>query len=609
MAFDGITLKKIVSELKILEGAKVNYIYEPDSNTIVIGLYNGIKYALNIDISANNYRINLTTNTKPNPLTPPNFCMLLRKYLEGSKITKIYINGLERICYIDFECFSEIGDKIQRTLIIELMGKYSNVILVKENMIIIDAMKRFDSTYKEKTNKDNNILDNNEVSDKSRDIMPGRHYIKPEANKREFEDISEEDFVRLINESDCKTLDTAIVNLVNGVSMQFVKSALEENKLSNTIANSSIKSLYKYINEVLENNCQNAIIEDYKNGYTVKLLETENIIDEDIQEKEASNIYNNVQANFVLDDFYSKKQGEEEYKNFRNSLLKILSNTLDKIVRKLDNINDKIKACEDMEQNKISGELLLSNIYRFTENYEKAKEPGMILITEDTQYIELQNYYNNNELIKIKINPKLTISKNADKYFKKYNKEKNTLQVTKIQKEQTQKELNYIESLVYELDNCKTIEEVDEVYNEVTENILFTNLKLNRKEKKTNKKDVSMLDNYMKLKVDDYDVFIGKNNKQNDYLTLKVAKDNDYWFHTKDIHGSHLILKCNGQMPKEETIIRCAELASYYSKAKFSSNVPVDYTLAKYVKKPKGTPPGYVIFTNNKTVYVNPSNG
>jgi len=163
--------------------------------------------------------------------------------------------------------------------------------------------------------------------------------------------------------------------------------------------------------------------------------------------------------------------------------------------------------------------------------------------------------------------------------------------------------------LVYELDNCKTIEEIDEVYNEVTENILFTDLKLNRKEKKTNKKDVSMLDNYMKLKVDDYDVFIGKNNKQNDYLTLKVAKDNDYWFHTKDIHGSHLILKCNGQMPKEETIIRCAELASYYSKAKFSSNVPVDYTLAKYVKKPKGTPPGYVIFTNNKTVYVNPSNG
>lgn len=604
MAFDGITLKKIVSELKILEGSKINYIYEPDSNTIVIGLYNGIKYALNIDISANNYRINLTTNTSPNPLTPPNFCMLLRKYLEGSKITKINMNGLERICYIDFECISEIGDKVKRTLVIELMGKYSNVILVKENMIIIDALKRFDSTYKEKTTKNSNMIDNNVVSDKSRDIMPGRHYIKPEANKREFENISEEEFITSINESEEKTLDTAIVSLINGVSIQFVKSALEENKLSNTIANSSIKSLYKYINKVLENDCQNAIIEDYKNGYTVKLKDKNTNKNSDVSE-----IYKNLQANMLLDDFYSKKQEEEDYKNFRNSLLKILSNTLDKIVRKLDNINDKIKACEDMEQNKISGELLLSNIYRFTENYEKAKQPGIILITEDTEYVELENYYDNNKLLKIRINPKLTISKNADKYFKKYNKEKNTLQVTKIQKEQTQKELNYIESLVYELDNCKTIQEVDEVYNEVTENILFTDMKLNRKEKKTNKKDVSMLDNYIRLKVDDYDVFIGKNNKQNDYLTLKVAKDNDYWFHTKDIHGSHLILKCNGQMPKEETIIRCAELASYYSKAKFSSNVPVDYTLAKYVKKPKGTPPGYVIFTNNKTVYVNPSNG
>lgn len=593
MAFDGITLRKVTSELQILIGAKVNYIYEPDTNTIVIGLYNGVKYALNIDTSANNYRINLTTMAKPNPLNPPNFCMLLRKYLENSKITKIYMNGLERICYIDFECYNEIGDKVIRTLIVELMGKYSNVILVKENMIIIDALKRFDSRYKEI-----NIDD-----DKSRDIMPGRHYIKPNADKKEFEDISEEEFIRIINESNCKTLDTAIINNINGISKQFVKSALEENKLSNTIANSSIKSIYNYIKNVISNDCKNAIIQSYKDGYTVKLLDK--LLDEN-ENRDVSETYKNLKANFTLDDFYTKKEGEEEYKNYRNSLLKILSVTLDKIVKKLNNINDKIKTCEDMEQNKISGELLLSNIYRFTENYEKAKENGMILITENTEYVELENYYDENKPIKIKINPKLTISKNADKYFKKYNKEKNTLEVTKVQKIETQKELNYIESLVYELDNCKTIEEVDEVYNEVTENILFTDVKIKKKEKKSTKKEISMLDNYIKMKVDDYDVFIGKNNKQNDYLTLKVAKDNDYWFHAKDIHGSHLILKCNGQMPKEETIIRCAELASYYSKAKFSSNVPVDYTLAKYVKKPKGTPPGYVIFTNNKAVYVNP---
>lgn len=587
MAFDGITLRKIISELKILEGGKVNQIYQPDLNTIVIGIYNANKYALNIDTSANNYRMNLTTTAKPNPLTPPNFCMLLRKYLEGSKITKIYMEGLERICYIDFECYNEIGDKVTRTLIIELMGKYSNVILAKENMIIIDALSRFDSSYKAKTTKMDNMQDN-----KARDIIPSRLYIKPESAKTEFEDISENDFIELVNDSEYKTLDTAITNLINGISKTFIKSALEELKLSNTIANTSIKSLYHYISDILYNDCKCAKMIEYKDGYTV-ILNDENV-DSDLQ------------ANWILDDWYTKKQNDEEYKNYRNSLLKILSATLDKIVRKLDNINEKIKSCEDMEQNKVSGELLLSNIYRFTNSYERAKSEGMIFIKEDTEYVELENYYEDNKIVKIKINPKLTMSKNADKYFKKYNKEKNTLEVTKIQKENTQKELNYIESLVYELDNCKTLEEVDDVYNEVSENILFNDIKLKRKEQKSNKKEVSMLDNYMKLKIDDYDVFIGKNNKQNDYLTLKVAKDNDYWFHTKDTHGSHLILKCNGQTPRDEAIIRCAELASYYSKAKFSSNVPVDYTLAKYVKKPKGTPPGYVIYTNNKTVYVNP---
>lgn len=595
MAFDGITLRKVISELKILEGGKVNQIYEPDKSAIVIGIYNGNKYALNIDTSASNYRMNLTTRRKTNPIAPPNFCMLLRKYLEGSQITKIYMEGLERICYIDFECFNEIGDKVKRTLIIELMGKYSNVILVKENMAIIDALSRFDSTYKAKMSKVDDDL-----SDKARDIMPGRLYTKPKSgSKIEFESLSEVDFVKAIEGSGCKTLDLAIVSIINGISKQFVRSALEELHLSNTISIASIKNVYEYIRDVLENDCKNAKIARYKEGYSVVLSKDNSSEDDEIP---------NLQANFLLDDLYSKKEADEEYKRYRNSLLKILSVTLDKIVRKLENINEKIKACEDMEQNKIAGELLLNNIYRFTENYEKAKNEGMILITEDTEYVELENYYDDNKIMKIKINPKLSISKNADKYFKKYNKEKNTLEVTRLQKETTKKELNYIESLVYELDSCGTIEEVDEVYNEVSENILFNDVKLKKREQKSSKKEISMLDNYMKLKIDDYDVFIGKNNKQNDYLTLKIAKDNDYWFHTKDTHGSHLILKCNGKMPKEETIIKCAELASYYSKAKFSSNVPVDYTLAKYVKKPKSTPPGYVIYTNNKTVYVNPNN-
>lgn len=209
--------------------------------------------------------------------------------------------------------------------------------------------------------------------------------------------------------------------------------------------------------------------------------------------------------------------------------------------------------------------------------------------------------------MKIPIDSSKSISQNAEKYFKKYNKMKKTMEVVKIQKKETNKELDYLESLIQEMDNCSNINDVDEVYNEISENILFSDVNFKNKHKKDKKQDVSSLSNYIKTQVDDFDVLIGKNNKQNDYITFKVANENDYWFHAKDIHGSHLILRCNGITPKISTIEKCAKLCAYYSKAKFSSHVPVDYALRKHVKKPHGAVPGYVIYTTNKTIYVDPS--
>ncbi len=577
MAFDGITLRKIISELQILNGGKVNQIYVPTNTNIIISIYNGSKYALNIDTSANNYRIHLTTKSSSNPLVAPNFCMLLRKYLVNSKISKIYMNGLERICYIDFECFNEINDKVTRTLAIELMGKYSNVTLLNDKKIIIDALKKFDG------------------DGISRSIIPSKEYITPVYDKEEFFNLTQKEFVNLIMSSDYKTLDTAIPNIINGISKQFIKSALDSIKLSNTVSASSLSSIYNYIKSILDNNCKNSEIREFKDNYSVFYCVNENA---------------NINSNLLLDDFYYKKLLNEEYISYRNTLLKILSSTLDKIVKKLENINDKIENAKKLDEYKISGELLISNIYKFTNDYNLvSKDKNMILITENTKYVELENFYDNNNLIKIQINPSISISKNAEKYFKKYNKAKNTLEVTNVQKIETQKELNYIESLVYSLDNCKTIQDIDEVYNEISENILFSSLNLKNKKTQKTKDNNSMINNYMKFKVDDYDVFIGKNNRQNDYLTLKLANPNDYWFHTKDIHGSHLILRCNGETPKMETITKCAELAAYYSKAKFSSHVPVDYTLVKNIKKPHGSSPGYVIYSTNKTIYVNPNSG
>lgn len=573
MAFDGITLNTVIKELqKTLINGKVNKIYEPNKNNLIISIYNKHNYVLNIDTSANNYSLYLSTHLKENPLNAPSFCMVLRKYLTSSIIKEIYMNGLERICYINFECLNEMNDTVTRTLVIELMGKYSNIILLNENNTIIDALKKFDS---EST---------------FRDIMPARKYSPPPISKLEFTDTSISDFENNITSSDFKTLENAIPNIYNGISKLFIQSAIDALHLSNTISFKSLNDIYQYIKKILDGN---STFKNFKNNYSVYPFDKEISVGKErsINESILSN-------NFFLDDFYYQKELSESYIQYRNYLLKILNSTLDKILKKMDNINVKIESCKNMDSYKLYGELLTANIYKF-KNYNNFSE---------LNEVEVYDYYNNKN-IQIPIKSSISIQENAQSYFKKYNKMKNTLSIVSIQKAETNKELDYLESLIQEMDNCGNISDVDEVYNEISDNILFCDTSINSKHKNKNVKrnDISSISNYIKLKIDDFDVFVGKNNKQNDYLTLKVANDSDYWFHAKDIHGSHLILKCDGITPKISTIEKCAKICAYYSKAKFSSHVPVDYTLRKFVKKPRGSVPGYVIYTNNKTIYVDPS--
>ena len=444
--------------------------------------------------------------------------------------------------------------------------------------------------------------------------MPGREYIEPVDEKYNFKKTSENEFVEIIEKSSYKTLESAIPNLFTGISKLFVQNIINTLELTNTISRKSLKNIYEYINEIIDcSNSSNLKLIINKNNYSVGFEEREN---NDLTINKDNNKNNNKNnnkddylseedenifiINFELDDFYNNKIEKELFTNYRNGLLKILENTLDKLTKKLYNINEKVELCKKKDDYKIYGELLLANIYRL-------KNVNTIQ-NENTLEVQVENYYDNNKKINIPINPKISISKNAENYFKKYDKMKRTLDVVNKQKEQTNKELNYLSTIIDELDTCTTISDINEVYEEVSENILFNEVSNHKKYKsgKVKKEDTQMLLNYLKFKVDDYDVLVGKNNKQNDYITLHVANDTDYWFHTKDIHGSHLILRCNGVTPKLETIKKCAEIAAYHSKAKFSSHVPVDYTQIKNVKKPKGAVPGYVIYKNNKTIYVTP---
>ena len=583
MAFDGIVLNSVISELQPLVGAKLDHIAEPNQNNIILSVYKDHNYAINIDTTASNYAMYLTTHKKQNPKTAYNFCMVLRKHLSSARIKSIHMIGLERIAYIDFECYDSLGDLTTKTLAIELMGKYSNIILLKDDYTIIDALKKYKNA-----NVDDSI-------DNARNIFPGASYFVPNNNKLNFNKTSINDFINNGLKSDFQTLDSYIPNSYVGISKQFVQCAISFLGISNTLSNDNLKEIYNYINKIINNSFD---IEEFKNNYSIVLddrdLENE-LLKQRLSEDFDTNILDTFKVNFFLDDFYSSRLEKESFDLYKNNLLKVLSTNLDKLVRKMDNINKKIESCSDMDKFKTYGELLTANLYRLKD-----------LKPNDTS-IELENYYDNNNLVTIDIDPTIDANLNAQKYFKKYNKLKNTLNITSIQKEETSKELNYLESLVYSLDNCSTISDLDEIYQEISENLIFNDYNFNKKGKfKKSKTDGSTINNYMKFKIDDYDVFVGKNNIQNDYLTTKLANKNDMWFHVKDLQGSHVILRCNGETPKLETIRECSKLAAKYSKAKFSSHVPVDYCLVKYVKKPNGAQPGYVIYTTNKTEYVDP---
>ena len=550
MAFDGIVTKAIVTELQELVGSKIDKVHEPDKNTIVLGLYSqGKNYALNICIDAHNCRLNLTTHTKPNPLVAPNFCMLLRKYLIGGKISNISMQGLERIVNIEIETINEFNEIENKTLILELMGKHSNIILKNQNDIIIDAMRH--------------IASNNSY----REILPSRIYTLPQSNKYEFTKLTgQEEFREKLTidsaESDCAK---KLSNTFTGISLSFAKSAVEHRKLL---------EIYNYINEII--NSKKLKFELNGSDYVLKLSD---------QEKER------FELNFFIDDFYFERETTEAFTNARNTMLRMILEVLKKYKNRLASIDAKLQECNGMDKYRLYGELITANLYQLTNTHSDS--------------IELYNYYDNSN-IKIPLDVKYSPSMNAKRYFKKYSKLKNAYKIVSEQKVETEKELNYIESIVYELEDSTCLEDVQDIFEEISENVVFKE-KLKRKEKKNKnqKKKKQQKFSPIEYEVNGYKIYVGRNNKENDWLTLSFASKTDYWFHTKDVQGSHVILKADKEV-NDDILVKAAEIASKHSKAKMSSNVPVDYCLVQFVKKPNGSKPGMVIFTNNKTLNVNP---
>ncbi len=594
MAFDGLVNFSIVNEIKnkIING-KIDKIFEPSYDEIVLGIYcNGAKYALELNINSKYYRASLTTHAKPNPNQAPNFCMTLRKYLLGTHITNIYTSHLERIVFIEFEGYNKSNDFSIKKLVVELMGKHSNIILLNKDGIIIDALKHFSIN-----------------SGSSRNIYAGEKYLSPKSNKLDFNEITDEDeFYRvLVNNSkrlNSLSLQIILSNTFTGICKTSIKAFETWLSTEDELNKTTSDKLFKYINQLLSCN-EMVVCVDFNNDYALKYIPQSSLDQANCsftEKNEISNLeeYKKVplQINFFIDDYYIEKETHNTFINYRDSLLRFIITKLNKLTEKLEYINSKLQECKELENYKLYGELMTSNLYRINNH--------------NIGEITLENYYDNNSPVTIKLDKSISPSANAKKFFKKYQKLKSTKQYVDKQKTDIILNIDYLESIVYEINSAKTIIELDNIYEELVETSIVKEKTLNKSTQKSHKRKTighsvitkTGIGEPLKFEVDGFTVLIGKNNKQNDYLTTKIANENDIWFHVKDFHGSHTILKTANKMPSQETINKCASLAKNYSKASQSSNIPVDYTFAKFVKKPSGSKPGMVIYTHEQTVIV-----
>ena len=570
MAFDGFITKSIISELKgIIIGAKVNKVYEPTKNEIILSLYNnGENYLLNLCANPEFCRIHLTNYSKQNPQNAYNFCMLLRKYLVNGRIVNISNYDLERTIEIQFECYNDLNDLVKRKLFIEIMSRQSNVILTNEKNIIIDTLKHCDS---------------------SRDLLPAHEYTFMPITKKSFLNLNSfEEFYKIFEQEtaslEASSLSKFFTNTFIGFSKPFIKENLSVLNVSDTdYSKDDLEKTYNHIKEI------------------VSFMGTNKITCKEIGSKDYTLVTNKFEEesesiNAFIDKFYYNKEQTSLFINSRNNLLKIVSSSLKKTYKKLENINQKLKECDDMDKFRLYGELLTANLYQFDSN-------------SNVKEVTVNNYYDNNSPITIPMDISLSFQKNIEKYFKKYNKLKNALSIVSEQKKEAEKELDYIESIVFNLSNAKTINDISGVYEEISENV-STKKAITKQQKNKNikKKSSSEVIEFETQVIDGYTVYIGKNNMQNDYISLRLSNPNDIWFHTQKIHGSHVLLRNQENLEIDEipenVLFNCAKLAKENSKASTSLNVSVDYCYAKFVKKASGSRPGMVIYNNFKTIIV-----
>lgn len=552
--YDGIVTYAIAKELEErIKLGKIEKVYQPGPEELLMHIHtqNG-NVRLFMSCNSMSARVCLTENKYANPDQPPTFCMLMRKHLQGGRITDVRQKDSERIIEIDIEAQNELGFNVCKRLIIEIMSKHSNIILVDiESGKVIDSIKRIS-------------IDVNRY----RQLLPGVIYqYPPQQDKIGFHDVT----VDTVLPHDAKLL----LQAVGGISLSFGAGVM--------VPGESPAERIIDVVQSIDNGTYTPIIYLDDKGTPVEFHITE------LADYEGSEVMRFGSINECAEYFYSNRDSSNMVRQKSVPLLKTTQAALDKALLKKKKLSEDLLKAENSDKYQLYGELLTANIHLV--------QPGANKVT-------VTNYYDN-QPIEIPLDEKISAAKNAQKYFKKYSKAKTAIHEKQSQLEDNEKDILYLESVVQNIEAAKTEDELDAIRDELQE----TGYVRRRQKAAQRKKKAKPTPVRYELS-DGTVVMVGHNNIENDYLTMKWAAKTDIWLHTKDIPGSHVILKLDdGRTVSDlsaELIYEAAGIAAYHSKAKDSSNVPVDYVPVRYVKKPQGAKPGYVIFTHNQTVYVSP---
>ena len=550
MAFDGLFTRSMSKELQVLTSGRITKIYQPNALEVVLQIRAaGANKKLLFSIHPSYSRVHMTEQTIENPADPPMFCMLLRKHIEGGFISDITQQGFERVITLHIDSKNEIGDAVKRKLVIEIMGRHSNLLLIDaETDTIIDSLKHLPPSV-----------------NSYRTVLPGQAYIEP----------PKQDKLSLLTLSDEELQQTFAQPLTAqeliGKFAGF--SPLHANELLYRLTTQEpVTAVRQLLNEIVTI-AQPTYVEQDGKGYFSPTYLTHL----------SGTVTQYSTLGELLDRVFFARAERDRVKQQAGDLERWLQNELSKLKLKLKKLQKDYERAQNLEQYQLFGELLMANLYNFSKGAE---------------YVDVENYYSETaETVRIAISPRKTPIENAQSYYTKYNKAKTALIMIEEQREKTIEDIHYLEMLSQQVQQASP-SDIEEIREELAEQGLLRLRQAKRKKKPTKPEPEKFISSTGTA------ISVGKNNKQNDYLTFKIGKRHEIWLHTKDIPGSHVVI--HAENPDETTLKEAAMLSAYFSKARESASVPVDYTQIRHVKKPSGAKPGFVIYFEQKTLYVTP---